>query len=145
MRVVVDTNVWISALLNPSGFPASLLPYLEDPRVELLSSPALLDELFGVVARARFADRIAHDHLAQVHWLIAAVAEEVVPERARRRVRDESDDKVVATAITGRADAIVTRDSDFLGDPALIALLAEEGIEVLTVQRFLDRLPEGNP
>ena len=56
-------------------------------------------------------------------------------------IRDPDDAPVVAAAITGNADAIVTGDRDFLDDDDLRDWLRERGIEVLTPRQLLDTLP----
>jgi putative PIN family toxin of toxin-antitoxin system len=54
--------------------------------------------------------------------------------------RDPDDAPVVAAAVAGRADAIVTGDGDLLDDAELRAWLRERGVEVLTPAELLDRL-----
>lgn len=54
-----------------------------------------------------------------------------------RLCRDPDDDMVLETAVTGRARYVMTRDDDLKADSELAARLAEHGIEVLTVRRFL--------
>jgi predicted nucleic acid-binding protein len=55
-------------------------------------------------------------------------------------VRDPGDAPVIAAAIRGRADAIVTGDADLLREQDLLAWLAERGVEVLSPAVFLERL-----
>ena len=43
-RVIVDTNVWISALLNPQGFPAQVLEALKRKRFTPVLSLALIED-----------------------------------------------------------------------------------------------------
>jgi putative PIN family toxin of toxin-antitoxin system len=55
-------------------------------------------------------------------------------------LRDPNDAPVVAAALAGGAEAIVTGDADLLDDAALRAWLAERGVEILTPADLLDRL-----
>lgn len=55
MRVVVDTNVWVSAVLNRSGSPALVLAALKTRRFALLTSEPLLAELAEILTRPRIA------------------------------------------------------------------------------------------
>ena len=57
MRAVVDTSVWVSAILNPSGPPARILEALEDGRFSLVVSEPLLTELAEVISRPRLVRR----------------------------------------------------------------------------------------
>ena len=53
IRVVIDTNVWISALINPSGEPARIMQVIRDRRIHFIVSPPLLTEMYEVVQRRR--------------------------------------------------------------------------------------------
>lgn len=55
-------------------------------------------------------------------------------------VRDPKDAPVIAAAVAGRADVIVTGDRDLLGDAGLRAWLTDPGIEALTPAELVDRL-----
>jgi putative PIN family toxin of toxin-antitoxin system len=57
-------------------------------------------------------------------------------------VRDPTDAPVIAAALAGRADAIVSGDGDLVRDDALRAWLLNRGIEVLTPVELLARIPE---
>jgi uncharacterized protein len=144
-RVVVDTNVWVSALLNPAGAPARVLAALEARRFILVLSEPLLIELAEVLARPRIVRRY---HITQ------AMADAFVARLRRRAVivpvigtltlcRDPDDNVVIETAAVGPADMLVTRDDDLKGDADLVRVLAAGGIEVLSVRRFLAALDDG--
>ena len=55
-------------------------------------------------------------------------------------LRDQKDAPVVAAAVAGRAESIVTGDRDLLDDEALLAWLRERGIDVLRPAELLQRL-----
>ena len=74
MRAAIDTNVWISALLNPSGAPAKVRKALEAGQFTLVTSEPLLGELRGVAARPRFARRFGLT-AAETAALVALVEE----------------------------------------------------------------------
>ena len=147
MRAVVDTNVWISALLNPAGAPAAVRIALRQGRFSLVSSDPLLAEVATVLARPRFARRYGITP-ADVAALVALLREraEVVPVSGSLHLcRDPDDDTVIETALNGHADALVTRDDDLKGASEIAAALAERGVAVLTVRRFLADLREESP
>jgi uncharacterized protein len=138
MRAVVDTNVWVSALLNPAGPPARVRLALQERRFTLVTSEPLLAEVAEVLTRPRFARRYGIT-AADAHDLVALLRErgELVSVTGDVRLcRDPDDDVVIETALNGGADALVTRDDDLKG-PDMTAILAERVIAVLTVRRFL--------
>lgn len=57
MRVVIDTNIWISALLNPSGEPARLVAAFMKGEFELVVCEPLVKEIAEVLRRPRIAKK----------------------------------------------------------------------------------------
>ena len=137
MRLVLDTNIVIAALLW-HGPPRQLLNQIIDRSdIELYSSSLLLSELSEVLSRPRFAQRINVAGLT-VKALLADYADlvaNVVPIPLSERVsRDPDDDEVLACAISANADAIISGDQD------LITLKIFQGIPILTVTQMLTKI-----
>jgi putative PIN family toxin of toxin-antitoxin system len=143
-RAVVDTNVWVSAVLSPTGAPAQVLEALEDRRFELIISEWLLAELDAVLARPRIARRynLASDVTQTLIRRLRSSSTIVRPSGDLYLCRDPADDLVIETAVVGNADTLVSRDDDLKGDADLIQLLHVAGVEILTVRRFLAALDE---
>lgn len=144
MRAVVDTSVWVSAVLTRTGPPARIRRAFEDGRFTGVTSEPLLDELAGVLARPRLVSRyrLTPEDAADLVGPPRVLSEQVVVTGGVRVCRDPKDDMVIETAINGRADVLVSRDADLKRAPEVAAALAEHGIRVLTVQHFLDALDE---
>lgn len=142
MRAVVDTNVWISAVLNPTGAPAAVRLALQRQQFTLVTSEPLLTEVALVLARPRFAQRygVTPADIADLVALLRERAEVVPVTGAVHLCRDPDDDVVIETALNGRADAVVSRDDDLKAAADVAAILSERGIAVLTVRRFLAAL-----
>jgi putative PIN family toxin of toxin-antitoxin system len=139
VRVVIDTNVWVSALLNRLGRPADVLTAYREGRFTLVTAKPLLEEIRDVLTRPRLAQKYGFTS-ADADELLGLMRQRasVVTVTALARVcRDPDDDVVLGTAIVGKADAVVTRDEDISRDPASLQHLADAGIRVLTVQKFL--------
>jgi putative PIN family toxin of toxin-antitoxin system len=112
MRVVLDTNVLVSAALKRNSTPAAAVYAVEQGHA-LLKSRATERQLFAVIARPYFVPLIGRETRAWLRKLMA-VAEMV---RIMERVaacRDRTDDKFLELAINGAADVIVTGDADLL-------------------------------
>lgn len=134
---VIDTNVWVSAFLNPAGFPARLVRLGKTGTFLIVSSLPLLEELRPRLMKIR--DVTALDVNAFVASVGAIVR--LVPVSGDLRLcRDPDDDVVLETAIRGEAAYLVSRDEDVTRDPHLTEQLRTRGVHTITVQRFIDRL-----
>jgi putative PIN family toxin of toxin-antitoxin system len=112
MRVVVDTNVFVSAALKDRSLPAMALR-LAEQRGRLLKSAATERQLLDVVARPYLAPLIAPSTQAWFEKLLHAAETITITERIIA-CRDPTDDKFLELAINGRADLIVSGDADLL-------------------------------
>jgi len=139
MRVVLDTNVLVSALLW-RGTPHRLLQRLEERHVALVTTPRMIQELREVLPRPKFVGRL-HALNVSVDMLLDAVVEhtELFPDRAIAPVirEDPADDRVLAAAQTANASLIVS------GDPHLLRLRAFAGIPIVTPRQALTQFPAG--
>ncbi|MBE2234959.1 MAG: putative toxin-antitoxin system toxin component, PIN family [Anaerolinea sp.] len=142
VAVVIDTNVWVSAFLNPDGFPARLILAGKTGNFSIISSLPLVDELQEVLLRPRIM-KIRRATLTDVEVFMTGVVAvvQLVPVSGDLSLcRDPDDDIILETAIRGRATYVVSRDEDVTRDLDLIHVLRERGIEIITVQRLIDRL-----
>ncbi len=145
MRAVIDTNVWVSAVLNPHGAPAQVMEAFRKAQFIAVLSQPLLDELQQVLARPRLIQRLTYGSqmVQELVDLLRARAVWVKIHGGISICRDPHDNMVLETAILGKAEYLVTRDDDIKHDPELIQKMAEWGIQVVSVQQFLDRLSPG--
>lgn len=133
MRIVLDTNVWVSGLLW-GGSPGVLLDLIQVSDIHPMSTPAILAELFGVLQRPKFKTHLNKRH--QTAWQLVRYVRTVcdlVPDRPSpiHIIADPTDEKFLAAAITSRADAIVS------GDRHLLKLKNIGTIPILTPAQFL--------
>ena len=105
-----------------------------------VSSEPILTELDEVWQRPRLKKHIdeqdAHDLLAQIR--ARSVMVEIVT--APPRCRDPQDEPVLATAIDGKADAIVTGDADLRDDEELREAMASQGVQLWGVDTLLEKV-----
>jgi len=140
--VLLDTNVWVSAFINPHGYPAKLKDAWVNNRFQVVVSMPLLDELADVLSRPRIRDkyRLDADEIAEFLHLLAVHATRVMPTGDLQVCRDPDDDLILETALLGHAKYLVSRDDDIKRDQDLMAQMEAHDVAVLSVQQFLERL-----
>ena len=134
IRVVLDANVLVSALISRRGSPGKILAQWEQERFELVVSPAILEELQRVIRYPRFQERyhLPKDAVARFLDLISSQAILVNPERTVNIVHDDpTDNRYLECAQAGEVNYLVT------GDRHLLELEAYEGILILPPAGFL--------
>lgn len=112
MRVIIDTNLWISFLIGKSL--AGLTDALISNRITILFSEQLFAELIEVLRRPKFKKYFSD---AAIEELIALLYDRVEWVEISRRFddcRDQKDNFLLDLAVSGRADYLVTGDEDLL-------------------------------
>jgi uncharacterized protein len=112
-RLVVDTNVFASAIIFPRSVPRRLVDDALDQGVVLFSD-VTMSELTEVLSRSKFARYVSRRERELFLAQIGSTAEFVPIIRLVRECRDPKDDKFLEVALNGRADVIVTGDADLL-------------------------------
>jgi uncharacterized protein len=131
-RVVVDVNVFVSALLRFPSIPGQAVSKALDSGV-LLVSEATMAELADVLARPRLDRYVSREDRKQFLRQLTRTAEFVPIVHLVRECRDPRDDKFLEVALNGNADLILTGDAD------LLALNPWRGIEVVSPGEYLKR------
>jgi len=129
VRILFDTNVLFAAFAV-RGFCEELLEETIDLCTIIWSAP-LRAELIGALRRRRFITPAVLEAIAAFSDLCEMVQSAPLP---RRVCRDPADDVVLATALAGHADVIVTGDND------LLILKAFGGIHILSPRQVLEML-----
>jgi putative PIN family toxin of toxin-antitoxin system len=132
-RVVLDTNVLISAALSPHGKPSACLSWILD-NATLLTSRELLNELDTRLARPKFSKYLG-DERRRAFVADLALSSVLVDVRGVIRLcRDPDDDKLLEVTIAGGAHCLVTGDQD------LLVLNPFRGVPILTPAQFLEAI-----
>lgn len=136
MRVVVDTNVLVSALILPHSRVGPVLLRLRAGEYTLLYAQSLLEELVDVLNRPRIRHKygLTDADIQTVVGLVLLRGQAVTPQRRFTACRDPNDDKFLEVAVAGEAHVIVSGDQD------LLALHPFQGIPILTPADFLHML-----
>ena len=132
IRAVLDTNVYVAAVLSRTGAPARLVSALAEGLFDAVACPRLLGELEAVLARPKIASRVAAETArGYLEWLGRVAVVEADPTHIPRVCADPEDDYVLALAVVARAQVIVS------GDAHLLHLIGSEP-RVMTPAAFAD-------
>ena len=139
IKAVIDTNIWISALINPFRYPAKLRKHFENGDFAAVISEPILDEIVDVLSRPKIKDKyeITPEDIRELLTLIEERAEYVLISGDINICRDKDDNLIIETAIKGETSYLVTRDDDIKFDKKVSLFLSQHGISVLTVAKFL--------
>jgi len=128
VKVVFDTNIFISAFAIPGGSAEKAILKIIENDIHLVISKAIIHELLDVLARKFGRDA---EELARVAVYLSELGETVSPKRKIKILKDDPDNRILECAIAGRADMIVT------GDQAMLRLGEYEGVRIITLKEFL--------
>ena len=110
MRIVVDTNVFVSAALKESSWPGAVIRWF-DTFGGLLKSSATEAQVIEVLQRPYFAAKLPPFYLENVRRMLVYAELVTIVERIAA-CRDPTDDKFLELAVNGHADVIVSGDLD---------------------------------
>ena len=113
MKVILDTNVLLAALISPSGHPSQIFDAWQEKKFSLLTAPAQLEEI-RKASRYPKLQKILHP--SQIGTLInnlqnSAIVTELQPLHASVTLPDSNDEFLLQIALAGAADYLVTGDS----------------------------------
>ena len=129
MRVVFDTNIFISALTLPGGRADDAMMRIINGEDTLAISREIIDEVLTVLARKFSKDAEA---LSRVAVNLAGIGELVSPSEKLAVLDDEADNRMLECAVAGKAEAIVT------GDKAMLMLKRYQNIKIIALTGYLD-------
>jgi putative PIN family toxin of toxin-antitoxin system len=130
VKVVVDTNVLVSALLF-GGKPGKLIPLWQRGTIRPLASKEIIDEYLRVLTYPKFKLSEEDIHFLLYHEILPYF--EVIDVHPGPRIirKDPADDKFIGCALAGKAKFIVS------GDHHLLALKSYQKIKILSPSDFL--------
>jgi putative PIN family toxin of toxin-antitoxin system len=131
MKVVLDTNVLVSALIK-AGKPRELMLKIAEEKIQLVLSRSILEEFLEVVDDKRVRRYVEEDDIIAFLRVVGSIAK-MVRVRSRFKVvkEDPDDDIILRTAHDSRADYIVS------GDKHLLSLGEFRGTKIVTVNDML--------
>lgn len=112
IRVVIDTNIWISYLIGQTL--SGLTDHILTERVKILFSEELMAELFEVLQRKKFKKYFTSENIHELIGLIDAKFDCIEVTKQVKACRDEKDNFLLDLCVSGNADYLVTGDADLL-------------------------------
>jgi len=130
--VVLDTNVLVSGLLTPNGYPARVLDTISSGRLRIAFDDRILDEWRKVLQRPKFGfDPV---HAGALLDSIGRVGQHIVAPPLRLELPDPGDQPFVEVAVAAGADVLVSGNSkDF------VPLSGRLPVQVLTPRELVER------
>lgn len=131
MRVVIDINILVSALIVPTGQPAAVIRMWLDGKFTLLTCATHVNELRATLHKPRVAELIKPHKAGRLLNLVRKLAEDVDPLPRVERSSDPDDDYLLALSEAGNANYLVTGDKG-----GLLELDAHKGTRIISARDF---------
>lgn len=134
MRIVIDTDLWVSGLMVPGSVPGHVVRAASMAQIAAVLSEPMLQELRLALQYRRVRPRIAlsdaelERYLAELHYIAEVVD---ITGSSARVPRDRRDDIVLATYLASGADYLLTGDDDLLS--------LRPDCSILTAREFYDQ------
>lgn len=132
MKIMIDTNIFISAALFPSGKVSAALLKTFDPPFEAVICDYILDELHRKF-KEKFPDKTdaLEEFLSSILRFIEIVQTPKTENLEESKIRDIKDRPILRAALSAAVDCILTGDKDFLESSV-------ENPKIISVQEFLE-------
>src|SRR5215472_3235922 len=131
MRVVLDTNILVSALIAPAGNPAAIYNAWEQGKFTLLTCAEHLEELRATLLKPKVANLIKPYKAGRLVNQIKKLAEDIAELPRVKRSPDPGDNFLLALAESGNADYLVTGDKS-----GLLSLARHKSTRIVTPRAF---------
>jgi putative PIN family toxin of toxin-antitoxin system len=130
MKVVIDTNVFVSSFLG--GNPQKIIDLWKNEKITLCLSSAILDEYINVLSRIGLKNENELEELLSLFSTGFNILFITKTPKVKIIKNDPDDDKFIECALALKADAVIT------GDREVLALKEYMGIRMLTPKQFLE-------
>ncbi|PIZ82801.1 putative toxin-antitoxin system toxin component, PIN family [Candidatus Pacearchaeota archaeon CG_4_10_14_0_2_um_filter_05_32_18] len=135
MRIVLDTNVFISGIFWDGNFCSKIIDKWKNEEFELVSSLEIIEELLNTLKHFK----IQLDEETIESWRNVIIERAIIAESSERLdviKEDPNDNKFLETAIAGKADFIITQDNHLLKVKRLNNVMILNPEEFLKLSKF---------
>ena len=129
MRVVFDTNIFVSAFVIPGSLAEKAILKVIEGNDILLLSKEMLDELLHVLSSKFGRDR---EEISRLAVILSEMVEWVRPTLRISVLNDEPDNRILECAFSGKADFIVT------GDKKMLEVKEYEKTRIISLKAYLE-------
>jgi len=129
VRVVFDTNIFISAIVISRSQAEKAISKIIEGGDTLIISRAIIDEVLSLLSSKFSRDREAISHVAVY---LSDLGEVVSPTKRIRILKDEPDNRILECALGGKVDVIVT------GDKEMLNLGEHQGVKIISLKAYLE-------
>jgi len=129
MRVVFDTNIFVSAFAIPGSLSEKAILRIIEGIDTLVLSKDILDQLLSILSVKFSRDR---EEISRVAVILSELGEWVTPDIRLDILEDNADNRILECAIHGRADVIVT------GDKGMLKLREYGGVKIVSLKKYLE-------
>ena len=136
-RIVIDTNILVSAILTPKGNPAKILKLVLEGKFTFIISPAILEETQQVLRYPRLVKLMQKNKITrkEVYDFLGKMSKVAVITPGKLEIDaipdDPADNKILACGLEGEADYIIS------GDHHLTDLKIFQGTKIVNPADFL--------
>ena len=136
-RIVIDTNILVSAILTPKGNPAKILKHVLEGKLNLIISPAILEETQQVLRYPRLVKLMKKNKITrkEVYDFLGKMSKVAVITPGKLEIDaipdDPADNKILACGLEGEADYLIS------GNHHLTDLKIFQGIKIMNPSTFL--------
>ena len=129
MKVVFDTNIFISAFVISGSQAEKAVSRIIEGRDVLLLSKGILDEVLTVLSTKFSRDK---EEISRVAVILSEMAEWVEPSEKINVLHDDPDNRILECAVDGNSDTIVT------GDKELLKLREYKKTRIISLKEYLE-------
>lgn len=131
IKVVIDTNVFVSGAIWFPSKPGMVLNLFRNKQFKLICSEILFNEIISTLNKISQKESMSKKFIGLWFEILQTHAQWIRNLPSTNICRDPKDNLVLATAVTGKADYLITGDQD------LLSLKKYQHIKILTPAKFL--------